>query len=81
MARPLRHWWGVGFPPEFRLEVPSDPLGAGRGLRCEGEVQRLYVRKTFDGRAGWHVVGLVCLGCGVTSIDEDALAALDPESA
>ena len=75
MGKPVRHWWGAGFPPEFAREWSAD-----ESKRCEGEVQQLYVRRTVKGRAGWHVVGLVCLGCGVTSVDEDALGALESES-
>lgn len=75
MGRPLRHWWGSGFPAEFAREWSRD-----QSLRCEGEVQRLYVRRTVDGRAGWRVIGLVCLGCGVTSIDEEALDFLGAET-
>jgi hypothetical protein len=74
MSRATRHWWGIGLPPEFSIEWSDD-----ESRRCEGEVQSLYVRKTFDGRAGWHVIGMVCLGCGVVSIDEESVDALDPD--
>jgi hypothetical protein len=71
MGRPIRHWWGAGLPEEFEREWSPDS-----SKRCEGEVQQLYVRKTLDGKARWHVVGPVCLGCGTASVDEDALDGL-----
>jgi hypothetical protein len=75
MGKPIRHWWGAGLPGEFAREWSAD-----ESKRCEGEVQSLYVRKTVDGKAGWRVVGLICLGCGVVSVDEEALDFLDYEA-
>lgn len=62
-------------PEEFER-----PWSKDQSKRCEGEVQQLYVRRTVAGKAGWRVVGLVCLGCGVTSIDEESLDFLDAET-
>ncbi len=72
MGKPLRHWWGADLPLAFAIEWSPDA-----SKRCEGEVQRLYVRKTLDGTPGWRTVGLICLGCGMTSVDGGALAQLD----
>lgn len=43
MGRPLRHWWGVGFPKEFEREWSAD-----QSKRCEGELTTSIDEEALD---------------------------------
>jgi hypothetical protein len=66
MGKPLRHWWGAGLPRAFER-----PWSADESKRCEGEVQKLYVRKTLDGkvRLGASSAAPVAVGAGGAAVD------------
>ena len=74
MWRATRHWWGSCLPTGSLIEWSLTNHVAARA-----RFRASTCGKTLDGRAGRHVIGMACLGCGVVSIDEESVDALDPD--